>query len=255
VSRVIAIAGKGGTGKTTIAALLIRCLLKNGKRPVLAVDADPDTNLPAAIGMSAEKTLATIGGTREDFFANRDQVPAGMPKEAWLEMQLAQALVESRDIDLMVMGRPEGPGCYCYINNMLRKYLESLGKNYPFVVIDNEAGLEHLSRRTAQAIETLMLVSDYSLNGLRAAERVRDLAREMKLQVGRVLLVVNRAPQELSAQFASALAAAGIELAGRVPLDPLLPEFEIAARPVMELPDDSAAVIAMETIAARVLTP
>ena len=101
----------------------------------------------------------------------------------------------------MVMGRPEGPGCYCYINNMLRKYLESLGKNYPFVVIDNEAGLEHLSRRTAQAIDSLVLVSDYSLNGLRAAERGRDLAAEMKLQVGRVLLLLNRAPTELSAQF------------------------------------------------------
>jgi len=255
VSRVIAIAGKGGTGKTTIAALFIRSLIKSGKRPVLAVDADPDTNLPAALGLCAEKTLATIGGTREAFFANRDQVPAGMPKEAWLEMQLAQALVESRDIDLMVMGRPEGPGCYCYINNMLRKYLESLAKNYPFVVIDNEAGLEHLSRRTAQAIDTLVLVSDYSLNGLRAAERVRDLASEMKLQVGRVLLVVNRAPVELSAQFGSALAATGIELAGRVPVDPLVPEFERSARPVMELPDESPAVRAMELIAERVLTP
>jgi CO dehydrogenase maturation factor len=253
VSRVIAIAGKGGTGKTTIAALFIRSLITSGKRPVLAVDADPDTNLPAALGLCAEKTLATIGGTREDFFAHRDQVPAGMPKEAWLEMQLAQALVESRDIDLMVMGRPEGPGCYCYINNMLRKYLESLGENYPFVVIDNEAGLEHLSRRTAQAIDTLLLVSDYSLNGLRAAARVRDLASEMKLQVGRVLLVVNRAPKELAAQFGSALAATDIALAGRVPLDALLPEFEIAARPVLELPDDSAAVITMERIAERIL--
>jgi len=253
VSKVIAIAGKGGTGKTTVAGLLIRCLVKSGKRPVLAVDADPDTNLPAALGMCAEKTLATIGGTREDFFAHRDQVPAGMPKEAWLEMQLAQALVESRDIDLMVMGRPEGPGCYCYINNMLRKYLESLGKNYPFVIIDNEAGLEHLSRRTAQAIDSLVLVSDYSLNGLRAAERGRDLAAEMKLQVGRVLLLLNRAPAELSAQFACALEATGIELAGRVPLDPLLPEFEIAGRTIMELPDDSAAVRAMQQIAASIV--
>ena len=143
MSNVIAIAGKGGTGKTTVAGLLIRQLVKNNKGPILAVDADPDTNLPAALDMCAEKTLATIGSTREDFFINRDQVPAGVPKETWLEMQLAQALVESKDIDLMVMGRPEGPGCYCYINNMLRKYLETLGKNYPYVVIDNEAGLEH----------------------------------------------------------------------------------------------------------------
>ena len=130
---------------------------------------------------------------------------------------------------------------------MLRKYLESLGKNYPFVVIDNEAGLEHLSRRTAQAIDCLVLVSDYSLNGLRAAERGRDLAAEMKLQVGRVLLLLNRAPVELSEQFSTALAATGIELAGRVPLDPLLPDFEIAGA-CMELPDDSTAVRAMHQL-------
>lgn len=254
LSNVIAIAGKGGTGKTTVAGLLIRQLVKNSKGPILAVDADPDTNLPAALGMCAEKTLATIGGTREDFFINRDQVPAGVPKETWLEMQLAQALVESRHIDLMVMGRPEGPGCYCYINNMLRKYLETLGRNYPYVVIDNEAGLEHLSRRTAQAINSLVLVADYSQNGLRAAERGRDLAVEMKLEVGRVLLLVNRGPAEFSAQFNTALKATGIELAGRVPADPLLPEFEIAGRPVMELPDDSPAVMAMEKIAKDILS-
>lgn len=254
MTKLIAVAGKGGTGKTTVAGLLIRWLVKNGRGPVLAVDADPDSNLPGVLGLSSAKSLATIGAAREDFFANRDSVPAGMPKQAWMEMQLAQALVESRDVDLMVMGRPEGPGCYCYINNMLRKYLETLGKNYPFVVIDNEAGLEHISRRTAQDIARLIIVSDYSLNGLRAARRVGDLAREMKLAVERPVLVINRAPERFSDAFAAALAKAGLEPNGCIPLDPLVAEFDIADRPCMDLSDDSPAVRAMDRIAERMLT-
>lgn len=253
MSKVIAIAGKGGTGKTTIAGLLIRYLVRNGMRPVLAVDADADTNLPETIGMSAGKSLATIGATREDFFVNRDKVPAGMPKEAWLEMQLSQALVESTDVDLIVMGRPEGAGCYCYINNMLRKHLEVLGKNYPYVIIDNEAGLEHLSRRTAQNIDFLLVVSDYSLNGLRAAVRVRELAAEMKLEVGRSALIVNNTPEQVSAQFEDAIGATGVEFLGYVPADRLVPEFDISGKPITALSDDSIAVKAVNIIAQKLL--
>lgn len=248
MSRVIAIAGKGGTGKTTVAGLLIRCLIKSGRRPVLAVDADPDSNLPEVLGLSSTTSLATIGATREDFFTNRDTIPAGTPKQIWMEMQLAQALVESKDVDLMVMGRPEGAGCYCYINNMLRKYLESLGGNYPFVIIDNEAGLEHISRRTAQKISRLVIVSDYSLNGLRAARRVRDLAQEMKLTIGRVVLLINKAPTEFSEHFSAALAEADLVPGGCVPLDPLVAEFDISGRACTDLPDESPAVKAMQQI-------
>ncbi len=162
MSKVVAIAGKGGTGKTTVAALLIRYLLRTGKVPVLAVDADADTNLPDALGIAAGKTIGTIGKAREQFFQQKGEVPAGMPKEAYLELKLNQVLVETKDIDLLVMGRPEGAGCYCYINNVLRKYLDVLGKNYPFVIVDNEAGLEHLSRRTTQDVHHLLMVSEYS---------------------------------------------------------------------------------------------
>jgi len=253
VSRVIAIAGKGGTGKTTVAGLLISQLAKNGNGPVLAVDADADSNLPEVLGLSSTTSLATIGAAREDFFKNRDTIPAGMPKQVWMEMQLAQALVESKDIDLMVMGRPEGAGCYCYINNMLRKYLETLGENYPFVVIDNEAGLEHISRRTAQEISHLVIVSDYSLNGLRAAQRVRDLAQEMKLAVGQIVLLINKVPEELSDHFSVALTDAGLEPDGYIPADPLVAKFDISGQPCTALPDDSPAVRAMEKIAADIL--
>jgi CO dehydrogenase maturation factor len=254
MSNVIAIAGKGGTGKTTVAGLLISQMVKSGRRPVLAVDADADSNLPGLLGLNTSTSLATIGAAREDFFANRDSIPAGMPKQTWMEMQLSQALVESRDVDLMVMGRPEGAGCYCYINNMLRKYLETLGRNYPFVVIDNEAGLEHLSRRTAQDIARLVIVSDYSLNGLRAARRVRDLAGEMKLSIGRVVLLINKTPDVLSERFTAALAEADLVPDGCIPLDPQVAEFDISGRPCTELPDDSAAVMAMQKIATDLLT-
>jgi len=253
MSKVIAVAGKGGTGKTTIAGLLIRQLVNSGRGPVLAVDADADSNLPGVLGLSSATTLATIGAAREDFFANRDNVPAGMPKQAWMEMQLAQALVESKDVDLMVMGRPEGAGCYCYINNMLRKYLETLGENYPFVVIDNEAGLEHISRRTAQKIALLVIVSDYSLNGLRAAQRVRDLACEMKLAVGRVVLLINKVPDAFSEHFNAALADANLVPDGCIPLDPLVAEFDIEGKPCTALPNDSTAVRAIQSCVENML--
>jgi CO dehydrogenase maturation factor len=248
MSKVIAVAGKGGTGKTTIAGLLIRQLVNSKRGPILAVDADADSNLPEVLGLSSATSLATIGATREDFFTNRDNIPAGMPKQAWMEMQLAMALVESKDIDLMVMGRPEGAGCYCYINNMLRKYLETLGENYPYVVIDNEAGLEHISRRTAQKISRLVIVSDYSLNGLRAARRVRDLAREMKLAIGRVVLLINKAPETFSEHFNTALANADLVPDGCIPLDPLVAKFDIEGKSCTALPDDSTAVRAMQQI-------
>jgi CO dehydrogenase maturation factor len=253
MSKVIAVAGKGGTGKTTIAGLLIRQLVNSKRGPILAVDADADSNLPEILGLSNDTSLATIGATRENFFTNRDSIPAGMPKQAWLEMQLAQALVESKDIDLMIMGRPEGAGCYCYINNMLRKYLETLGENYPYVVIDNEAGLEHISRRTAQKISRLVIVSDYSLNGLRAARRVRDLAREMKLAIGRVVLLINKAPETFSEHFNTALANADLVPDGCIPLDPLVAKFDIEGKPCTALPDDSTAVRAMKRIVESML--
>jgi len=242
MSTVIAIAGKGGTGKTTISALIVRYLKKTGNTPVLAVDADPDSNLPQALGMAEERTIGTIGKTRQDFFVSKGDVPAGMPKEAYLELKLNEAVVETDDVDLLVMGRPEGAGCYCYINNVLRSYLESLGKNYPFVVIDNEAGLEHLSRRTAQNIDFLIVVSDYSLNGLRAAGRIRELSEEIDIEVGQHLLLINRVPGEPDESFKRKAEEQGVKLLGIVPADKAIYESDIAGNSVIDLPDGSMAV-------------
>jgi CO dehydrogenase maturation factor len=251
LSKVIAIAGKGGTGKTTVSALLISYLEKHNKTPVLAVDADPDSNLPEALGMSGEKTLSTVGSTRQEFFDTKGDLPAGMPKEAFLELKLSQALVESKNIDLLVMGRPEGSGCYCYINNVLRKHLDLLGNNYPFVIIDNEAGLEHLSRRTEQNIDTMIIVSDYSHNGLRAATRVKDLAEEMKLDIKSYNLIINNTPATVSPQFKKEIEDTGITLLGFIPHDEQVPIFDIENKPVTDLPDTLSVVSAFNTIAEK----
>lgn len=248
MTKIVAVAGKGGTGKTTIAGLLVRYLQASGRTPVLAVDADPDANLAGALGMTAEKT---IGGAREDFFQSKGDIPAGIPKEAYLEVKLHEAVVEGKNVDMLVMGRPEGAGCYCYINNSLRKYLEVLAKNYPYVIIDNEAGLEHLSRRTTQDVDILLVVSDYSANGVRAAKRIGELADELHLRVGARHLIINGAPATLAPHFAEEVERAGIPVAGIVPVDELLPQYEREEKPLTALPDSSAAVQSMQHIAQK----
>jgi CO dehydrogenase maturation factor len=175
-----------------------------------------------------------------------------MPKETLLELKLHEVLVESKDIDLLVMGRPEGAGCYCFINNVLRKHLEVLGKNYPYVVIDNEAGLEHLSRRTAQDIDCLVIVSDYSLNGLRAAVRIKELAKEMQLNVKLVYLIINDAPDSISPQFIQEVEKTGLVLLGYVPEDSTVPQYDIEKKPLIELSDSSIAVAAVDQIAQKI---
>jgi CO dehydrogenase maturation factor len=249
LTKIVAIAGKGGTGKTTVSGLLIRCLQKSGRTPVLAVDADPDANLAGALGMTAEKT---IGGAREDFFQSKGDIPAGIPKEAYLDVKLHETVVEGKDTDLLVMGRPEGAGCYCYINNSLRKYLEVLAKNYPYVIIDNEAGLEHLSRRTTQDVDVLLVVSDYSANGVRAAKRIAELADELQLRVGARYLIINGAPEELAPHFAEEVKRAGIPVAGIVPVDEMLPQYEREEKPLTLVPDSSPAVQSIQQIAEKI---
>lgn len=252
MGKVIAVAGKGGTGKTTISGLIIRYLRASGRTPVLAVDADPDSNLPQAIGLGGDRSIGTIGRARQEFFANRGTVPAGVPKEAYLELRLNEVLVETADIDLLVMGRPEGAGCYCYINNVLRNFLESLSRNYRYVVIDNEAGLEHLSRRTTQQIDALMVVSDYSINGLRAAGRIRELSEELELAIGRRFLVINRVPGEMEPSFRKRAEGQGLELLGVIPLDERIVEGDREGRAVIDLPDENGAVRAVNGIMHRV---
>ncbi len=239
MSTVIAMAGKGGTGKTTLSALIIRYLKKKGRGPVLAVDADPSCNLPEALGLSVRQSL---GCAREEFFDTKGKMPPGLTKETFLEMKLHEILVESQGLDLLVMGRPEGPGCYCYANNILRHHLDRLVENYPFVVMDNEAGMEHLSRRTTQGVDHLLFLSDYSIKGIRTVGKIRELIDELKLSIKERHLVVDRAPEDLDPDFSREIQRQGLGLLATIPPDPFISEYEMKGKPLLDLPEESPAV-------------
>jgi CO dehydrogenase maturation factor len=236
---VIAMAGKGGTGKTTLSALIIRHLKKTGRGPILAVDADPNANLADALGLKINKSL---GSAREEFFESKMNLPPGMTKETYLEVKLHEILVESQGVDLLVMGRPEGPGCYCYANNILRRHIDLLAQNYSFVVMDNEAGMEHLSRRTTQGVDHLFFLSDYSLKGIRTVGKIKELIGDLKLSIKEKHLVIDRAPEELAPGFRQEIQKQGLDLLGTVPMDPLIFEYDLAGRSLLDLPDESLAV-------------
>jgi CO dehydrogenase maturation factor len=215
----IALTGKGGTGKTTISALIVRWLVANRRSPVLAVDADSNSNLNDVLGVSYS---ATVGGIREETRARAGSLAGGLSKQQFLETQINQALVECQGFDLIVMGRPEGPGCYCFANNVLRDVLAKISRNYPSIVVDCEAGLEHLSRRTLLDVDWLLTVSDPSIRGLHTARRVSEVVDEMKTRVRRRALVVNRlgagSPEMTDAQK-SAVGESGFDRVFLLPCD------------------------------------
>lgn len=248
MARVIALAGKGGTGKTTIAGLLVRALRQDGHGPVLAVDADPNSCLDAAIGLTAERTVSDV---LDESRGLRD-VPQAMPKPVYVEYQLEECLAEGRGVDLIVMGRPEGQECYCSANQMLRTFMDRMIGSYPTVVVDNEAGMEHLSRRTTREVDLLLVVSDATLSGARASRRIVDLVGELELPVKRIAIVVDGA-EEMAEPVSRILTDDGLHLAGFVPHDPLIVERELAAASLLELPDDAPAVRAVEELLAREL--
>jgi len=245
VPYVIALAGKGGTGKTTVAGLVVRSLRSAGRVPVLAVDADPNTNLDAALGLRPTRTVSDV----VDATHGMREVPGNIPKSTYLEYQLEDCLAEGRGVDLVVMGRPEGPECYCASNHLLRTHLDRLMGAYRSVVVDNEAGMEHLSRRTTRDVDLLLIVSDPTQVGIRTALRIQALVRELSLTIRASALVVNRVAT-LPAPVTELLAEANLRVAGLVPEDPLVAAFELEGRPLLELPDDAPAVEAIERMLA-----
>ncbi|MEK7309460.1 MAG: AAA family ATPase [Planctomycetota bacterium] len=209
---VIAVAGKGGTGKSTIAALLIRALLAQNKKPVLAVDADPNSTLGEYLGITCSCTVADLIEQTKGL----RNLPDGVSKPAHLEYQLQSAITESAGVDLLVMGRPEGPDCYCMANNILRGYVQKIVGNYPYVVIDNEAGMEHLSRKTTQNIDALLLVSDPTEIGLKTARRIRELIDKMPfLNIRNKYLLINRVNNPINT--AQAEETTGLKVIGTIP--------------------------------------
>ncbi len=249
-NKVIAVSGKGGTGKTTVAALAMHSLIKMNRRPVLGVDADPNSNLGETLGLDIDMT---IGDMLEDFLRDPTVVPGSMTKDVYLQMRMNQVLVERKGFDLLVMGRPEGPGCYCMVNNILRQFLEELHDNYKVAVIDNEAGMEHFSRNTNAHIDSLWLVTDHALRGLRAVKRIKQMIDGMRLDVDEMGIVVNRAPEQLSPAFLAEQESIGLPIWGTIPSDPLMQTFDLEQKSMMELPDDSPAGLAVEALLKKTL--
>ena len=232
----IALAGKGGTGKTTMAGMLIKYLVEKGKTPVLAVDADANANLNEVLGLPMAQTL---GDAREEM---KTGVSTGMTKDIFMEMKLQEAVMETPNFDLIVMGRPEGAGCYCAANTLLTQSLERLIDNYNFIVIDNEAGMEHISRLTTSDVDILLIVSDPTRRGLQAAHRIVELTDKLALNVGRKMVIVNRLRDGQFESLGQALDEYKLELAGVVPEDLDLQQFDLDGKPTIELKKENEAV-------------
>jgi CO dehydrogenase maturation factor len=246
----IAVAGKGGTGKTSVTSLVIRYLIKHDLGPILAVDADPNSNLAENLGLQVRQT---VGRILNEFQGEKINIPPGMTKEAYLEYQLNVAITESKDLDLITMGRGEGPECYCYPNVVIRKLIDEWASNYAYVVMDNEAGMEHLSRRTTQNIDEMLLVSDHSVKGLRAAARIRELIKELKLVVKRESLILNLVPDKIDPLVSQEMDRLGMVPAAIVPVDEELRRFDLEQKPIFDLPDTSTAVRSINGLMERVI--
>ena len=245
----IAVSGKGGVGKSTFAALTVRYLARELGKTVLAVDADPNATLGAMLGVAVDASVADI---REETLEKKDAIPSGMSKDQFVEFRIQQCIVEERGFDLLTMGRPEGPGCYCFVNSLLRRYLERAAEDYPYVVIDNEAGMEHLSRRTDGAVDLLLIVTEPTVVGAETAGRIADLARKMRLRVGRKAVVVNRVPAEGVAEAArERLDATGLAVVGEIPADPAVAQCSASGRPLFDLPEGSQMYTMVREILAR----
>lgn len=238
MSYTIALAGKGGTGKTTTAGLLIRYMVEKGLKPILAVDADANANLNEVLGVAAGQT---IGDAREEM--KKGGLP-GMTKDVFMEMRIQEALVEAEGFDLIVMGRPEGQGCYCAANSLLSQFIEKLSENYPYLVVDNEAGMEHISRLTTREIDVLLIVSDSSRRGLQAAIRIGELTRELGLKIEKRWVIINQAEKEdlgETQEWETLLKENGLSFLGIIPKDELIYEFDKEGKPTSTLPEHSVA--------------
>ncbi len=250
MAKVIAVAGKGGVGKTTLTGLLIQYLGETGKGPILAVDADANSNLNEVLGVEVEKTLGDVREeiARSEMSAN-NPIPPGMAKADYAEIQFTRSIVEDDDFDLLVMGRTQGKGCYCFVNGLLQSQLQRLQGSYPYIIVDNEAGMEHISRGVLPGMETAILVSDCSRRGVQAAGRIKELIAECDMNPKQIGLIVNRAPNgELNDGTKEEIEKQGLELLGVVPQDELVYQYDCDGTPTVQLPADSPVRAALKGI-------
>jgi len=252
VARAVAVSvsGKGGVGKTVLTSLILRALIKNGRRSILAVDADPATNLPETLGVKVDKTVGMVANELRSRIEKGD-LPLGASKKDILEANVFGILVEGERFDLLAMGRTEGEGCYCYVNSLLTEILDTISSNYDIVLMDMEAGLEHLSRRTDRDLENLLIVTDPSKMGLNTARRIKELADEVHIKIARTLLVGNTFPPEMEGELRRYASQINVEYCGIIPYDPEISKYNIRGMPLLELPDTSQAAKRAEEIAAQ----
>ncbi len=250
MGHVIAVAGKGGVGKTTLTGLLIQYLCQSGKKPVLAVDADANSNLNEVLGVEAGVTLGELREEIERAGADGQyKIPAGVTKKDYLEARLTDALTEEDDFDLMVMGRSQGQGCYCFVNGLVQTQVQKLQSHYPYVVVDNEAGMEHVSRGILPMMEIAILVSDCSRRGVQAAGRIAALMKELNFKPKKAGLIINRAPGgKLDAGTLEEIQKQSLELLGVVPHDDMIYRFDCDGKPIVQLPADSPVRRALQEI-------
>jgi len=247
LAKIIAITGKGGTGKTAITALLIRDLVKNSNKKynILAIDADPDANLAEALGVKVDKT---IGDMREFMQEARYTTPPDTDKQVLFESKLFEILMEEDGYDLLVMGKPEGSGCYCFVNNLLRGIMDKTVTNYDLIIIDTPAGLEHFSRKTIPDLDVLIVVTDESRRGLTTGERIRDLAKEIELKYNDLYVIVNKVTPARRNAILEAARGLGLTVIGTIPYDERLAKFDLVGDPLMGLPEDTPAIQEMKQV-------
>ena len=240
MTHTIAVAGKGGVGKTTVCGMLIDTLIKDGKGPLLVVDADANSNLNEVLGVEVETTLGAVREEIAQAELRGDVIPKNMTKADYAEYRFNSALIEDDDFDMLVMGRTQGKGCYCFVNGILKTQVDKYIGNYRYTVIDNEAGMEHIARGTLPHVDTLLLVSDCSRRGIQAVGRIAEMVRELNLKPGTMRLIVNRAPGGvLSEGVREEIAAQKLDLLGVLPQDEAVYEADCDGRPSSKIPDSS----------------
>ena len=253
MTHTIAVAGKGGVGKTTTCGMLIDYLCASGKGPILVVDADANSNLNEVLGVEVETTLGDIREemARAEMMKN-SPIPAGMTKADYAEMKFSSALIEEDDFDMLVMGRTQGKGCYCYVNGVLTSQMNKYYGNYNYMVIDNEAGLEHISRGVLPHVDTLLLISDCSRRGIQAVARIAEMVRDLELKPGQMKLIVNRAPGgTLNAAVLEEIERHGLDLVGVLPQDDTVFEYDCEGKPSARVPQDNPVKAALASIVAK----
>ena len=243
---VIAVAGKGGTGKTTVAALITRLLKEKKCGSVLAIDADPNSNLAEVLGSQVKQTIGTM---LDEVAKHPDQVPSGMTKDRFIEYQVQTIISEAEGFDLLTMGKPEGPGCYCYVNNVLRNVLAKLIKDYDYVIIDNEAGLEHLSRRTTRQADALVIISDATPVGLKAAKRINSLVQELEIKIKNKFLLINRYDKAIEEERISGME---LDFLGVIPSDEEITKISLNGNSLMKLNQDAISISTLRKIGEKI---